>query len=98
MQYEKITDDEGIDHSRDINTSRFCDVCQFCLFLNKNFNYEDYACNGCHNLLMMAFSLDNIAILRVGHAYYRCILMGISRNEALRKLNNANNLGKRGVV
>ena len=98
MQYEKITDDEGIDHSRDINTSRFCDVCQFCLFPNKNFNYEDYACNGCHNLLMMAFSLDNIAILRVGHAYYRCILMGISRNEALRKLNNANNLGKRGVV
>ena len=98
MQYEKITDDEGIDHSRDINTSRFCDVCKFCLFLNKNFNYEDYACNGCHNLLMMAFSLDNIAILRVGHAYYRCILMGISRNGALRKLNNANNLGKRGVV
>ena len=70
MQYEKITDDEGIDHSRDINTSRFCDVCKFCFFLNKNFNYEDYACNGCHNLLMMAFSLDNIAILRVGHAYY----------------------------
>ena len=62
MQYEKITDDEGIDHSRDINTSRFCDVCKFCLFPNKNFNYEDYACNGCHNLLMMAFSLDNIAI------------------------------------
>ena len=62
MQYEKITDDEGIDHSRNINTSRFCDVSEFWFFLNKNFNYEDYACNGCHNLLMMAFSLDNIAI------------------------------------
>ena len=98
MQYEKITDDEGIDHSRDINTSRFCDVCKFCFFLNKNFNYEDYACNGCHNLLMMAFSLDNIAILSVGDAYYRCILMGIGRTEALRRLNNANNLGKRGVI
>ena len=47
-----------------------CDVCKFWFFLDKNFNYEDYACNGCHNLLMMAFSLDNIAILRVGDAYY----------------------------
>ena len=47
---------------------------------------------------MMAFSLDNIAILKVGDAYYWCIFIGISRNEALRRLNNANNLGKRGVV
>ena len=70
MQYEKITDDEGIDHSRNINTSRFCDVFKFWFFLDRNFNYEDYACNGCHNLLMMAFSLYNIAILRVGDAYY----------------------------
>ena len=70
MQYETITGDEEIDHSRNINTSRFCDVCKFWFLLDKNFNYEDYACNGCHNLLMMAFSLDNIAILRVGDAYY----------------------------
>ena len=70
MQYEKVTDDEGIDHSRNINTSRFCDVCKFCFFLGKIFNYKDYACNGCHNLLRMAFSLDNITILRVGVAYY----------------------------
>ena len=27
------------------------DFCKFCFFVNKNFNYEDYACNGCHNLL-----------------------------------------------
>ena len=98
MQYEKITDNEGIDYLRNIITSRFCNVCKFWFFLDKNFNYEDHACNGCHNLLMMAFSLDNIAILRVGNACYQCILMGIGRNEALRRLNNAKNLGKRGVV
>ena len=70
MQNEKITDDEGIYHSRNINTSRFCDVCKCWFFLDKNFNYKDYACNGCHNLLMMAFSLDNITILSFGVAYY----------------------------
>ena len=31
-------------------------------------------------------------------SFFGCILLGISRNEALRRLNNANNLGKRGVV
>ena len=56
VQYEKITSDKGIDYSRDISTSRFCNVCKFWYFLDKNFNYEDYACNVCHNLLMMAYS------------------------------------------
>ena len=50
MQYEKITDYEGIDHNKNSSTSRFCDVCWFWFFENENFNYEDYACNGCHNL------------------------------------------------
>ena len=98
MQYERITDDEGIDHNKNSNTSRFCDVCGFWFFVNKNFNYEDYACNGCHNLLMMAFSLDNIAVLNVGNVFYRCILMVISKNKGLKRLNNASNLGKRGIV
>ena len=44
---------------------------------------------------MMAFSLDNIAILRVDDAYYWCILMDISRNEVLRRSNNANNWVKK---
>ena len=70
MQYEKIIDNEGIDHNENSNTSRFCDVCGFCLFVNKNLNYEDYACNECHNLLMMAFSLGNIAVLNVGDVLY----------------------------
>ena len=47
---------------------------------------------------MMPYSLDNIVILRVNDVSFSCILLGISRSEALRRLNNANNLGKRGVV
>ena len=42
MQYERITDDEGIDHNQNSNISRLCDVCGFWFFVNKNFNYEDY--------------------------------------------------------
>ena len=97
-QYEKITNDEWIDHSRNISTSRFCHVCKFWFFVDRNINYEDYACNGCHNLLMIAYSLDNIFILRVNDVSFRYVLLGISRNEALKRLNNANNLSKRGIV
>ena len=76
MQRERITDGEGIDHNKNSNTLRFFDVYKFLFFVNRNFNYEDYACSGCHNLLMMVFSLDNIANLNAGNMFYRCILMG----------------------
>ena len=36
----------------------------------------------------MAYSLKNIAILSSKDATFRCILMGISKNEALKNLNN----------
>ena len=36
----------------------------------------------------MAYSLKNIAILSAKDATFICILMGISKNEALKRLNN----------
>ena len=37
----------------------------------------------------MAYSLKNIAILSAKGATFRCILMGISKNEELKRLNNS---------
>ena len=37
----------------------------------------------------MAYSLKNIAILRVKGATFWCLLMGISKTEALKKSNNS---------
>ena len=37
----------------------------------------------------MAYSLKNIAILSVKGATFRCLLMVITKNEALAKLNNS---------
>ena len=36
----------------------------------------------------MAYSLKNIAILNAKGATFRCILMGISKNEGLKRLNS----------
>ena len=53
------------------------------------FKFEEYVCNKCHDLLTMAYSLKNIAILNAKGATFRCILMGISKNEGLKRLNNS---------
>ena len=53
------------------------------------FRFEEHFCNKCHDLLRIAYSLKNIAILSAKGATFRCLLMGISKNEALKKLNNS---------
>ena len=37
----------------------------------------------------MAYSLKNIVILSAKGATFKCLLMGISKNDALKKLNNS---------
>ena len=37
----------------------------------------------------MTYSLKNMAILNAKGANFRCILIGISKNEALKRLNNS---------
>ena len=45
--------------------------------------------NKCHDLLTIAYSLKKIAILSAKGATFRCLMMGFSKNEALKKLNNS---------
>ena len=58
-------------------------------FKDAGFKFEEHVCNGCHNLLTMAYSLKNIAILSEKGATFRCLLMGIVKNETLEKLTNS---------
>ena len=37
----------------------------------------------------MAYSLKNVAILSAKEAIFRCLLIGISKNKALKRLNNS---------
>ena len=37
----------------------------------------------------MAYSLKNIAVLSAKGATFRCLLMGTSKKEALKRLNNS---------
>ena len=50
---------------------------------------EKHVCNGCHDLLTTAYSLKNIVTLSAKGATFRCLFMGISKNEELKKLDNS---------
>ena len=66
-----------------------CELCHYWFFEDIGFKFEEHVCNKCHDLLTMAYSLKNIAILNAKGATFRCILMGISKNEGLKRLNNS---------
>ena len=63
------------------------ELCHYWFFKDVAFKFEEHVCNRCHDLLTVTYSLKNIAILSAKRATFRCLLMGISRNEVLRKLN-----------
>ena len=88
LQYQKIDVSEGIDVNK-TRTSKECELCHYWFFKDVGFKFEKHVCNGCHDLLTMAYSLKNIAILSAKGVTFRCILMGISKNEGLKRLNNS---------
>ena len=64
-------------------------LCHYCFFKDIGFTFEEHVCNRCHDLLTMAYLLENIAILNAKGTTSRCILWGISRNEGLKRLSNS---------
>ena len=46
LEYHKIDISEGIDINKYKETSRRCSLCNFYYFLDKNFSYGPFLCNG----------------------------------------------------
>ena len=69
-EYDRIDLSEDIDNTQNKLVSRECSLCHFCFFLDKNFNYQKYLCDGCHDMSMKAISFNNLAIIHCrGNAY-----------------------------
>ena len=52
------------------------------LRFNLGFKFQDYVCNGCHDLSMLCLNISNIAIITVKNIDYCCIIRNISKSEA----------------
>ena len=53
LQYDRFDISEGIDTNK-TSASKECNTCHYWYFLDKNFNYDPYLCNGCHDLMQKA--------------------------------------------
>ena len=79
---------EGID-TKKTSSSKKCMLCHYWYFKDVGFKFEPHVCNKCHNVLMTAYELKNIGILNVKDVDFGCILLGISRDKAVNRLNNS---------
>ena len=50
LKYDRIDIAEGIDLDK-TNKSRECKFCHYWYYLNKNFSYGPFTCDGCYNIV-----------------------------------------------
>ena len=86
LYYNKINVSDRIDINKS-NKSKEYVICHHWYFLDLNYTYEPYVCNGCHDISMMAYKLEHIAILNVTGVNYRCVIWNMTRNDAINRLN-----------
>ena len=70
LKHDKIDITEGIDLDK-INKSRKCMFCYCWYYLNKNFSYGPFTCDGCYNIVQRSTDFKNTAIIDVKKSAYR---------------------------
>ena len=88
LHYKKIDVSEGIDTNK-TSASKKCMLCQYWHFRDVGFKFEPQVCNKCHDILMTAYELKDIAILNVRGVDVKSILRVIRKDEVVNRLNNS---------
>ena len=81
LYYDRIDISKGIDLPKS-NNSKECIICHY-WFFDHGFEFQDYICNGCHNLTLLCLNISGIAIILVKNNDYCCIIHVINKSEAL---------------
>ena len=97
LEFDEIDISEGIDMSN-TNKSRECNICHYWYLLDKNFNYEKYLCNGCHDLMQKAINFDDVAIVSIKGNDYIIRFWYMSKNDAIVLMTNSNLKDKNGIL
>ena len=67
------------------------------VFLDKNFNYGPFLCDGCYNIMQKYNNFKNIAIFHVKKSAQRIYFLYMSKREAKILMSNSNLINKKGV-
>ena len=88
LEYERIDISEGIDLDK-LDRSKECDICYYWYFFDKNFNFEPYLCNGCHDLMQKAMNFNDVGIVSIRGSDYRIHFWYMSKRDAINLPNNS---------
>ena len=98
LEYDRIDISESIDIKKCKEISRECSLCKFYYFLNKNFNYGPYLCNGRYDTFLKAISMKNLAIINHNGNHYRVNFAFISKKDAFNLIKSAVIMGEKGTL
>ena len=82
LEYDRTDISEGIDIKKCKETSRECSLCKLYYFLDKNFSYRPYLCNGCY-MSLKVISMQNLAIINHNRNYYRVNFAFMSKKRCI---------------
>ena len=97
VEYDRRDISEGI-YMHKTNKSKECDICHYWYFLDKNFYYEPYLCNGCHDLMQKAMKFDDVAVVSIKGNDYRIHFWYMSKNDAIVLMTYSNLNDKSGIL
>ena len=97
LKYGKIDITEGIDLNK-TNKSKIFMFCHYWYYLNKNFTYGTFTCDGCYDIVQRSTYFKNIAIIYVKKTAYKVYFKDISKNKAKKLMNKFNLVGKMGDI
>ena len=98
LEYDRIDISEGIDVNKNKNISRECSLCKFYYFLDKNFKYGPYLCDGCYDMSSKAISMQNLTIMNHNGNRYRVNFAFISKKDAYNLIKTATIIDKKGTL
>ena len=81
LEYGRIDVSEGIDVNK-TNKLKECRLCHYWYFLEKNFSYGPYLCDGCYNIIQKSNDFKNTAIVHVKKSVYRIYFQDLKKREA----------------
>ena len=88
LEYDRIDISEGIDINK-TNATKECDLCHYWYFLDKDFMYEIYLCNGYHDSVQKAMNFNDVAIFSVKGSDYRIHFWYMSKDDAINTMKNS---------
>ena len=98
LEYNRIDISEGIDINKCEEKSARCSLYKFYYFLDKNFSYGPFLCNGCYDMSLKAVSVRNLTIINHNENHYRLNFTFISKKDAPNLIKNATIIDKKGTL